>query len=351
MGHKRGPEVDDGVRGAIVALHGKARKPFSDISNLLDVAPSTAKDIYSKSIKKARLSLPEDATEAKVTTAAIKIVNVHSAPRSGAPEVLSERDKDRLIRRATLNKTQRLKTWTVIADECKLGAINRHTIHKAFEERGYGRYSPKRKPHLSEDMKETRYRRCQKWQSDRMDWKLVYWTDECPIKAGITSRRRQVTRTIDEEWHEDTVDPRFKDATGLMFWGGIAFDWKGPCYIFDREDKKERKETIVTLAEDATPEFERRMADYEIRLKTYLKLKKKKEDAKGREKALIKTGRKPTIPKLSDCGPMRSDKGGIDWFRYQNKVLPVLLPDWEEFQKKRSGALLMQDGAASHRSS
>jgi hypothetical protein len=50
-----------------------------------------------------------------------------------------------------------------------------------------------------------------------MDFELVYWTDECLIRTGITSSRREVTRLPEEEWHEHTVNSRFKDSTGLMF--------------------------------------------------------------------------------------------------------------------------------------
>jgi hypothetical protein len=151
MGHKRGPEVDEGTRGAIVALHKKARKPFTEIHNLIGVPSSTACDIYNKAIKNAQNSLPDRATEEDVVTAACKIENVEAAPRPERPEVLTPGDKDRLIRRATLNKKQRLKIWTDIAKEIGLGWVDRGTIHKAFRERGYGRYSPERKPHLSED--------------------------------------------------------------------------------------------------------------------------------------------------------------------------------------------------------
>lgn len=64
-----------------------------------------------------------------------------------------------------------------------------------------------------------------------------------------------------------------------------------------------------------------------------------------------KTGRAPRIPKLSEFGPGRSKKGGIDWHRYQVDVLPYLLDDFEQFQKQvGSEALLMQDRASAHRS-
>jgi hypothetical protein len=60
MGHKRGPEIDDGTRAAVVALNKKARLPFSDITNLIGVPPSTAKDIVKHAVANARNSLPKE---------------------------------------------------------------------------------------------------------------------------------------------------------------------------------------------------------------------------------------------------------------------------------------------------
>jgi len=33
-----------------------------------------------------------------------------------------------------------------------------------------------------------------------------------------------------------------------MFWGSIALNWKGPCYIYQLEDKKDREASISALA-------------------------------------------------------------------------------------------------------
>ncbi len=46
---------------------------------------------------------------------------------------------------------------------------------------------------------------------------------------------------------------------------------------------------------------------------------------------------------------VRDGKGGIDWYRYQNKVLrPKLLPFAVECKKERPNTIVMEDGAASH---
>jgi DNA-binding Lrp family transcriptional regulator len=61
MGHKRGPEVDDGTRGAIVGLHKKARLPFTDITNLTGVPETTAKNIMKHAVANTKESLGREA--------------------------------------------------------------------------------------------------------------------------------------------------------------------------------------------------------------------------------------------------------------------------------------------------
>jgi hypothetical protein len=164
MGHKRGPEVDDGTRGAIVGLHKKARLPFSDITNLTGVPQTTAKDIVKHAVANAKdalgreaLNLSNDALEEEITTLACTAENVHPKARPGQKPALTPREIDRLVHHATLNRANRFKKWEVIAQELKITHVSRPTIHKAFHERGYGRYSPRRKPYLTPDQKETRY--------------------------------------------------------------------------------------------------------------------------------------------------------------------------------------------------
>jgi hypothetical protein len=164
MGHKRGPELDDGTRGMVVGLRKKARMPFSDITNLTGVPPTTAKDIVKHAVSNARNSLPNDVRslaneeiENYINTVACKAENVRPKARSGRPDVLTPREIDRLIRHATLNRANRFKKWDVIAMELAINHVSRPTIYKAFHERGYGRYSPRRKTHLTEQQKETRY--------------------------------------------------------------------------------------------------------------------------------------------------------------------------------------------------
>jgi hypothetical protein len=47
---------------------------------------------------------------------------------------------------------------------------------------------------------------------------------------------------------------------------------------------------------------------------------------------------------------MRKDsKGGIDWYRYQEKILkPLLLPFAKKLEKKLSRVRVQEDGAPAH---
>jgi hypothetical protein len=98
MGYKRGPEIDDGTRAAVVALNKKARLPFSDITNLVGALPSTAKDIVKHAVINTRNSLPKETLtlaneelEQQIITLACKKENVHPNPRPGQPKTLNPR--------------------------------------------------------------------------------------------------------------------------------------------------------------------------------------------------------------------------------------------------------------------
>jgi hypothetical protein len=335
MGHKRGPEIDDGTRGAIVGLHKKARLPFTDITNLTGVPETTAKNIVKHAVANAKeslgreaLNLSNDTLEEQITTLACKAENVHPKARPGAPPALSPRQIDRLIHHATLNRANRYKKWEVIAKELNIIAAQA-TIHKAFHERGYGRYSPRRKPHLTPDQKETRYN----WALARQkfNWTLVYWTDESSMNLGISKDRGCVTRTVDEEWLDDCTKDVFKESSGLMFWGSIAYNWKGPCVVIKKEVKAVRDASIAMLEADAIPAWKEAMDAHWVKWMNY-KMAKGWNHCTTKKKEKVLTGKLPVAPRLSSFGPGRSEKGGIDWYRYQVDILPYLLDDFERFQ-------------------
>jgi hypothetical protein len=141
-----GKEVDIGTRGAVVFARQNCI-PLKEIENQTGVAPTTSSLIT----KRAQFHANENDENAFTER------NVRSQYRSGRRQRLTAREKQKMFKHATLNKANRLKKWIIIAAECHIWA-SKSCIEKAFKEEGYGRYTPKQKPHLTEYMKETRFR-------------------------------------------------------------------------------------------------------------------------------------------------------------------------------------------------
>jgi transposase len=346
---KRGPELDSGTRAVIAYSSIILRKPLSVIGQEIGVPKSTCKDTRRRALERSK----------RTKLAVFHEDNQASYYREGRPEVLSLRDKDRLILHGTANKEQRAKTWVTIAFELGLGHISRPVIDRVFHERGYNRCHATHKPHLTEDMKTRRY----DWTSDhrhwkvgvreKNDWKNVYFTDETPMALGVQDLIHNITRLPEEKWDNDCCISDFKKPVTLQFFGAIAYDWKGPCHVFCTETEAERAASIALLLAFHKAQYKSDMATYECRLINHAMAKAWNEETAGKVCPMtgkrfkkVKTGRWPAKP---PGGPQRSKGGGIDWYRFATEVLePLVLPDFDELRKKRPGLILMLDGAAAH---
>ncbi len=171
------------------------------------------------------------------------------APSQDGPPLLAQYEIDAMIKLSTSSYEWRRKTWMTVAKECKVVA-SRKTIVKAFEEAGYGRYAPRSKPNLTVEMKEKRCAWClDKWYwGFILEWDRVIYTDETSVKLGENRGRIHVTRTKDEEWEPACMEKAFSGYSTFMFWGAIAYNWKGPCHIYEPEEKEARAASILRLA-------------------------------------------------------------------------------------------------------
>jgi transposase len=334
----RGPEVDCGTR-AVIAF---SRAPLRDISNQVNVPKSTCHDIWRAATDRAK----------RTKKPVFHEVNQTPYYRDGRPKALSLREEDILILHATLNKEQRAKTWMTIAAEVGLGHVSRSTIERTFHARGYTRCKATHRPYLSQSMKDSRF----EWTSERRFWKVgkqtdkdwsnVLFTDETPMPLGVQDQIHAVTRLPSEKWDDDCCVQDFKKPLKLQFFGAIAWNYKGPCYIFDIETEAERATSIAALQEHYKAEYDRQMEAYGVKAMNYYMAKGFNETAKTRGCKKVLTGRLPAKPK---AGPQRSKGGGIDWYRFATEVLePLLLPDYNELRKQRPALMLMLDGAAAH---
>jgi hypothetical protein len=338
---QRGPELDCGTRAVIAFI----RVPLRDISQQVNVPKSTCGNVRrhaAASAKRTKLPVYHEVNQAPYI-------------RVGRPKSLSLREEDILILQATFNKEQRAKSWVCIAAEVGLGNVSRWTIERTFHARGYYRCKATHKPYLSPLMIFNRFN----WASERRfwtvnkrevnDWKNVMFTDETPMPLEVQDQVHDVTRLPNEKWNDDCCIQDFKKPVTLQFFGAIAYNWKGPCYIFDTETDAERVISIAALQESHKIEYTAQMEAFGVKALNYLMTKGFKKAAHPKQYwKKLKTGRMPAKPKP---GPGKSKGGGIDWYRFVSEVLELLLlPDYNELRRQRLTLMLMLDGAAAHNS-
>ncbi len=325
---KRGREVSPATRAAIAYARYQDRSPLRVIQARTGVSLTSISNISNDACKQAKIHGTEP----------FRGENVAPGSRSGRPPLLCQEQIDIMIKLATSSYEWRRRSWVTVARECGVIA-SRPTIEKAFKEAGYGRYSPRQKPYLTVIMKTKRLDWCRDkefWDViSGQGWGRVIYTDETSVKLGELRNLIHVTRTKEEEWEPDCCKKAFSGYTTFMFWGSIALDWKGPCYIYQPENKKDREASISALAAEDL-------------------LRRPIEQAAHAEKKAdcLQQGLKAPSFRFSPC--CRSKRGGIDWYRYNRCVLrPLLLPAYHRFQAihcPMSTTLLMQDGASCHTS-
>jgi hypothetical protein len=123
-----------------------------------------------------------------------------------------------------------------------------------------------------------------------------------------------------------------------MFWGCFSYDKKGPCHCWSPETPQEKRDAEKVLKE-LNQELEPRAKEqWELNTKM------------ARLGLRNKPGRKPAWNWTQKNGKLERGKGGgIDWFRYQSKILlPKLLPFAKECTKDRPKTIVQEDKAPCH---
>lgn len=198
---------------------------------------------------------------------------------------------------------------------------------------------PTRKPGLTKKMMADRLRFAkdhEHWTLE--DWKNVIWTDETSVVLLHRRGGYRVWRTKDEAFLKSCIRERWKGYTEFMFWGSFTYDKKGPCHIWGPETKQEKEAAEKAIAE--LNEIYEPICRERWELETGMR-------RMGLRNA---PGKKPTWRFTEKTGKLTRRKGeGIDWWRYQQKVLiPKLFPFYQECKKDRPGTVVQEDKAPSH---
>jgi hypothetical protein len=124
-----------------------------------------------------------------------------------------------------------------------------------------------------------------------------------------------------------------------MFWGCFSYDSKGPCHIWKPETPLERKHAeieIEKLNKTLEPLYQH---DWELNV--------------GMRRLGLRAppGPKPQWQWDEKHGKLarKVSKGGIDWWRYYDKILkPKLIPFAKKCKISRPNTLVQEDKAPSH---
>jgi hypothetical protein len=136
------------------------------------------------------------------------------------------------------------------------------------------------------------------------------FTDETLMPLGVQDQVHDVTRLPGEKWDDNYCVQNFKKPVKLQFFGVIAYNWKGICYIFDIETDANKVTSVAALQDYYKTEYDSRMSTYAVKIMNYLMAKAWNEttaNKDGRKRVL--TGRIPAKPKP---GPEKNKERGID---------------------------------------
>lgn len=275
----------------------------------------------------------------------IEVEHVEDAPRTGRPKASSAL-VEHILETVTRNSTTRQWSCARIAAEVTATpgweSTSASTVYRVLTDNGYGVFKRTVKPGLREEDKKRRLQWCLDHRWTLEEWKNVIFSDETSVVLGGVRGRRRVWRKIEETFHPHVVVRRWKGKQEFMWWSCFSYDKKGPYHIWEAETKAEKKAMEKDLEERNAARFEEDKMKWEL------------ENAMERiHITRNQPGRKAQFKHTEETGAyvVKDGKGGINWYRYQEKILKaLLLPFAKECQKERQGTVVQEDNAPSHAS-
>jgi hypothetical protein len=152
------------------------------------------------------------------------------------------------------------------------------------------------------------------------------------VSGGRKTRRKT--------YHHHCVVRRWKGKKEFIWWSCFTWDIKGPYHIWEKETVAERKAIEVDLKARNAERYESDKAKWEL------------EYAMQRiHITRNQPGPRATFKHNEDTGAyiVKERQGGINWYRYQEKVLkPLLLPFAKRCLELRPSTIVQEDKAPSH---
>jgi transposase len=325
--------TDVATRAFVVGLKSTG-KTTNEVADLTGLQPRTINRIYGRAIERG--------FDPNQRPLAIRDDYLVDASRSGRPKKQTPETQDKILAKVRFDRYGREKTCADIAGELSQEGIDisATTIWRILRKLGLKKTKPTRKPGLTQKMRKERLEWClahQDWTLE--DWKNVIWTDETSVILLHRRGSYRIWRTKEERFVRSCIRERWKGSSEFMFWGSFSYDQKGPCHCWLPETAAEKREadaTIEQMNRELEPIF-----------------KESWELSTGVRRLNLRQlpGTKPVWRWNSQNGKLSRSKakGGIDWYRYQTKILiPKLLPFAKECATKRPNTIVQEDKAPAH---
>lgn len=267
---------------------------------------------------------------------------LQDAPRAGRPVKQTVEVRKEIIAKVRTDRYGREKACADIAGELSLQGVNisSTTIWRVLKKAGFRKTKPTRKPGLTKKMKAERLQWCHNHKHLTLEeWKNIIWSDETSVVLNHRRGGYRIWRTADEALMRSCIRERWKGYSEFMFWGCFTYDKKGPCHCWIPETKQEKRDA----------EIEINMMNEELEPI----LREEWELANGMRRMSLRNlpGTKPQWRWNQKNGKLsrQAGGGGIDWYRYQKKILiPKLFPFAKECMESRPKTLVQEDNAPSH---
>ncbi|RKK06469.1 hypothetical protein BFJ65_g18666 [Fusarium oxysporum f. sp. cepae] len=329
--------TDIATRALVVTLKAPngGAKTTAQIHLITGLPERTINQIYSRAIDRGF----------EPNESPLRLINawLEDAPRSGRPPKRTDENRDLIIAKVSTDRFGREKTLADISGELSSQGIeiSAATIARILKSAGYKKTKPTRKPGLTVAMKKERLEWCiahKDWSLE--DWKAVIWSDETSVVLLHRRGGYRIWRLPEERFLRSCIRERWKGSSEFMFWGCFSYDKKGPFHCWSPETSKEKKE-----AEEAIQAMN-------AELEPVMKEKWELENGMRRLGLRNLPGKKPEWSWKKATGKLMREgkKGGIDWWRYRQKILiPKLLPFAKECEKERPNTLVQEDRAPAHK--
>jgi hypothetical protein len=147
---------------------------------------------------------------------------------------------------------------------------------------------------------------------------------------------------LSEAYHPHVISTRWKGKKEFMWWSCFTWYEKGPYYIWEEETAEEKKAAKKDLAERNKVAWQ----------DSYIKWLS--EGPLGFRLRISNTqigGVQPRFRHTKATGAfVRKDgAGGIDWYRYQTKIIKrKLIPFYNRLMRRYGFAVVVEDNAGSH---